>query len=74
MTASSGRTEVEAKTSLQILANKTGILEAFLGPGLKWFGLVIHQKGEVPAVFRGNPGGSGWTEMFACPSLIRGVI
>lgn len=36
-----------------------GILEAFPGPGLKQFGLVIHQKAEGSAVFQGNPGESG---------------
>lgn len=52
-----------------------GILEAFPGPGLEQFGFVIHQKSEDPSVFQGNPGESGWTEqMFAFPSLVRGVI
>lgn len=54
MAASPGRTEVEAP--LYMLANKSGVLETRPGPGLKRFGLGIHQKAGGPAAFQSNPG------------------
>lgn len=52
MTVSSGRAELEAKTSLWVLAMRIGNLEAFTGPGLKQFGLVISRRQRVLLCFR----------------------